>query len=484
MGHFPDEALSRVEEVQRLKKQGLSMSTISDRFRNKLLGNSQLPQQEETHGGEVQDKVATLKIPETTDPPPVDSEMRQRRHLTLELSIDDIPGPAYMVNNNFELVWWNDLANESLLGISGKLSGEIEARNLIRLLMGTKPVREWDNWHELLYIHLSTAKKRLPHQSLIKIYSCLSAHDIQILEQLYEAASPVDQVPIMHYPTTLMGDSGVPEPYTLYASFFREGILFAYVSPHSESSSLLELLSRRDQVIRDLMRKRKPFFTNVAVMVADLQNSVRICSELPAEEYFELINHIWQTSEPVFRKYYGTHGKHVGDGMVYYFFPQPDCDYLLNAMHCALELKEVMRNISREWQNKKGWLNDLYLNIGLNEGQEWFGTYHNGNHLEFTVLGDTINHAARISDFARNGSIWTTKNMLSQVAAEQRRFIHFGIRRRTDRDEEVLVSEMYARISSLVDLDEGRHFKFRDIAMLPITEIFDIEIQPEAEEDS
>lgn len=478
MGYFPDAALSRVEEVQKLKKQGLSMSVISERFKERLLENTSIPSQELTSNETGHGNVAMLSFPEPTIPQ-FAPEIGQSGHLALELSIDDIPGPAYMVNNNFELVWWNEQANQSLLGISEKLSGEIESRNLIRLLMTSDAVKQLENWHELLYIHLSASKKRLPHQALIKIYSSLAAKEIQILEQLYEAASPVEQVPIMQYPTSLPDDSGKAEPYNLFASFFREGILFAYTRPDADSSSLLDLLSRRNHVIRDLMRRRKPFLTNVAVMVADLQNSVRICSELPAEEYFELINQIWQTSEPVFRNYYGTHGKHVGDGMVYYFFPQPDCDYSLNAMHCAMELKEVMRGISREWQARKGWLNELYLNIGLNEGQEWFGSYQTDNHLEFTVLGDTINHAARISDFAQSGSIWTTKNMLSQISSEQRQSIHFGIRRHTAQGEELIVNDMYARISSLVDMDAGQNFKFRDIEMLPITEIIDIDSKEE-----
>jgi len=42
---------------------------------------------------------------------------------------------------------------------------------------------------------------------------------------------------------------------------------------------------------------------------------------LPPEEYFELINDVWGAMEPKIRKYYATYGNHVGDGMVYYFFP-------------------------------------------------------------------------------------------------------------------------------------------------------------------
>ncbi|MDP7456167.1 MAG: adenylate/guanylate cyclase domain-containing protein, partial [Gammaproteobacteria bacterium] len=182
----------------------------------------------------------------------------------------------------------------------------------------------------------------------------------------------------------------------------------------------------------------------------------------------------WQQSEPIFRKYYGTYGKHAGDGMVYYFFPQPDCDYKLNAIKCSLELQDMMKDITRQWQSKKGWFSDIFLNIGLNEGQEWFGSYHAGGHVEFTVLGETINYAARISDFARGGAIWVTKNMLNQISSGSRKSINFGITRRTIDNELVFVTDTYASISSMLGDSTSLNEKFRDIEMIPITEIRDI----------
>ena len=71
-----------------------------------------------------------------------------------------------------------------------------------------------------------------------------------------------------------------------------------------------------------------------------------------------------------------------------------------------------MTAISQEWQN---WTNELQFNTGVDEGQEWFGAYQTPTHLEFTVLGDTINRAARLSDFARESSIWVTKNLIATM---------------------------------------------------------------------
>jgi adenylate cyclase len=456
IGYFPDEALEQIKQVQQLKKEGLSMSVITERL-NKNNKNS--------------DSVTLFPDQQFGEKPEKDTT----RLLTLELGIDDIPGPAYMVNNNFEVVWWNDDAVEQLFGQENSMQGDIEERNIFRLLMESTSTRQMVEWQEIVSNHLETAKKRLSRKNIASIYSSLSPDDARVLDELYESVEALDEMPVIHYPVNLNKASEEITPYNLYACFFREGILFAYAKSEVDCSPLLELLSRRDHVIRNLLKKRKPFLTPLSVMVADLQNSVQICAELPPDEYFELINHIWQAAEPIFRKYYGTHGKHVGDGMVYYFFPQPDSNYILNSIHCAHDLKNMMSVVSREWQTRKNWLHSLHLNTGLHEGQEWFGTYHSGTNLEFTVLGDTINHAARISDLARNGSIWATKNMLGSLTSQERKQLRFGIRRTTENAEEILVQDIYSRISSIVDLNEGRNYKFNDIAMLPVTEIVDIE---------
>ena len=259
--------------------------------------------------------------------------------------------------------------------------------------------------------------------------------------------------------------------FRAYATYFREGILIVLAEQEVPSRELLRLLGRRDVVIRTLLSKRLPVLTDLAVLVADLQESVAICSELPPDEYFELVNKIWATAGDIFRRYYGTYGKHVGDGMVYYFFPQPDSNHVMNAVTCAHELKGAMARLSKEWQLRKNWVNELYLNTGLNEGQEWLGTFQTSTSVEFVVLGDTINHTARLSDMARFGQIWATKNLMSKLPPEQREKIDFGIERTGANGQRMMVQSSYSRVGNLVDTEAGRYIKLRDIAGLAVTEI-------------
>ena len=482
LGYFDDAAVQRIQQVQQLKKQGMSMAQIAEALSAALTKDIQsepagdpATSPGEMSGNTLQDTRTGITSAFSSDagqgspgkqPPPTLSQ-----NLSFDGSIEDLPGPAYMVNNSFELIWWNNKAQHSFFNHNGALPGALQSRNLLQLLFGTESASDADRMRELLIPHLAAGKNRLSQQALMKIYSALDGHQLGLLKDVYEITTPVGKEPMIHFPTMLLDGNGELTPHDLYICFYREGIFFTYSPVVLDDNYLLEFLSKRDQVINELLKQRKPYLTDVTVIVADVQNSIKICSELPAEEYFELINNIWQESAPIFRKYYGTYGKHAGDGMVYYFFPQPDCDYKLNAIQCSLELQEMMKGITQQWQARKGWFSDVFLNMGLNEGQEWFGSYHAGGHVEFTVLGETINHASRISDFARDGSVWATKNMLNQIPQHDRAKINFGISRKTQNDESVFVTDTYSSIGDLVGEGSRIGDKFKDIEMIPITEI-------------
>ncbi len=220
--------------------------------------------------------------------------------------------------------------------------------------------------------------------------------------------------------------------------------------------------------------RRPPVLTPVAIVATDLQDSTRRWSELPPEEYFELINQIWLTLDPIFRRHHGTQGKHAGDGLVCYFFPRPDGSYLWNALAAALEVREAMRRVSKEWQLRKGWTTELYMNTGIDEGQEWLGSLKSDSQVDFTMLAGTMDRAARISDFARCGAVWATKNLLGKLATQERQRLKYGVRRRNKDGQELFVSSVFSNVDRLIDPSAGCCERLKGIARLPITEIVDI----------
>lgn len=391
----------------------------------------------------------------------------------LQLSVDELPHPAYMLNYNFELVWFNAAAKKTVFGGIETLPATSDERNVFKLL--SERMRGIAA-EELMRFHVRLAKTRFGAAQFASICQGVVAPDVAMLQGFFSEA-PVDAPrPILHVPLELPDEMkpGGQRHYTAYASFFREGIFIVDVPEGGDSVGLMDFLARRDDVIRGLLKRRLPVLTNLAAMVADLQGSVRICSEMPPEEYFELINEIWAAMGPIFRRHHGTYAKHVGDGMVYYFFPQPDSNYLSNALYCAQEVRTEMQKISKAWQIRKNWLNELYLNTGITEGQEWLGTFQSSTSVELVVLGDTINQAARISDFARHGTTWVTKSLVGKLTSEERARLRYGVRRRSLDGRDIFVASSFSTVSSLLEGDTGRAIKLNDIATIPITEVVEI----------
>jgi class 3 adenylate cyclase len=458
LGYFPDWAVERVQQVKALKKQGLPMNAICMQIVSD--NNADYPDSKNT----AQNNDQASALGKRNDMMNNSSRKINARE-SINLSIDSIPYPAYMINYECGLVWLNNAAQQSFF-MDASIPDRAEDRSVIpKLLEWAENLSETDK--EILFkSHFNVVKHRLTKDTLSRTLLPLPQEQRLWLENCYDLSEPSKNTLIqdatLHYPTNVNK--------RIIAISFREGVLFTYVPKDADANQLLEWLSHRDSVIRTLLSQRLPVLTPVAAMVADLQDSIRICSELPPDEYFQLINEIWSTLDPIFREYYGAYGKHTGDGMVYYFFPQPDNNYIMNAILCACKIRECMKVISHSWALKKGWTNQLFMNIGLNEGEEWLGTFKTNTSYELVVLGETINICGRLSEFARYGEIWATKNLVSKLNHAERDLIEYGVTRKT-LEQEIFVSNSYAQISTLIDKDNLRHIKLIDISSTAVTQI-------------
>jgi hypothetical protein len=129
-----------------------------------------------------------------------------------------------------------------------------------------------------------------------------------------------------------------------------------------------------------------------------------------------------------------------------------------------------MKNFSRDWRGVKGWDNTLCLNTGIHEGQEFFGTIRSGGNVEFTALGDTMNIAASLSEFAKNGEIWATKSVVSKLSREDRNRYCFGVHGKAQPGNG-FIRDSFARLSDLLAESNPHYRQLSVIGNLPITEI-------------
>ena len=218
-----------------------------------------------------------------------------------------------------------------------------------------------------------------------------------------------------------------------------------------------------------------PILTPVAVLVSTLQDAPELWLQLPAGEYFELVNEVWLALDRIFSQLGGRHGKHPGEGMVCHFLPQGSPGYLWNALSAAFQARQAMHQINTRWQARKGWDLELCMNTGVDEGQEWLGALRLSDPLELTVVGGAAEHAAQMSRLARTGSIWVTRNLVGKLNASERERLTFGVPRR---DRPVLAS--FARLQELAALDPRSGPVPPALADLAATELLDLASGPAA----
>lgn len=160
--------------------------------------------------------------------------------------------------------------------------------------------------------------------------------------------------------------------------------------------------------------------------------------------------------------------------MSYYFYKDRDHEYILDTIRCAVEIRSRMTNINREWGLRKKWLHEVCLNIGINEGQEYsMVIYSSTSDQQTWILGETVEHAEGLSEFASHGTIWTTKSLISKLTSVERKKLRYGIRRK-NQESEIIMESLFNRMTDLMGRGNAATGRLQSLARLPITEILDL----------
>ena len=261
---------------------------------------------------------------------------------------------------------------------------------------------------------------------------------------------------------------------TLIAWEIQETVVITFASSAKSKFALVDFLAENDEVIANLCRQRLPIYSDVAVLMADIQDSTSICAELPSNEYFMLINDFWMAGQEAISAFSGVAGKHAGDGVTFFFLPneggEKQENITLLAIKTAIEFSKKAKEIDKKWRLKKNWHRSINVNISINFGKEWVGFFITDRHCELAVVGDSVNQAARLGDYARNGAIWITKKALSELSEPELDSIEYGIHHETIEGNRVWVPNMYKQLTSK-DFEHSSNSKVFDILNLTVTEI-------------
>lgn len=162
----------------------------------------------------------------------------------------------------------------------------------------------------------------------------------------------------------------------------------------------------------------------VTLMFIDIRDFTGFAERSSARDVVATINRLFERAVPIIHAHTGHVDKFVGDGLLAVFGAPRRCsDHADEALAAALEIEQAAAD---EFGG------ELSIGIGLNSGTVVAGNVGGAGRLEFSVIGDAVNVAARVEAATRQ----TGNTVL--IAARTRELLQGGGVRLTEREDVAL----------------------------------------------
>lgn len=145
------------------------------------------------------------------------------------------------------------------------------------------------------------------------------------------------------------------------------------------------------------------------MLFADLCGSTDLASRLDPEDYCDLVGRVLDAIDAEIEAHGGTVDKHLGDGaMALFGAPVAHDDDPLRAVHAAAAIHRRVAALAQDATMV------LAVHIGIAVGDVVAGGVGRTGHAGYTVVGESVNVAARLLELAGPG-----ETLLSQDVHER-----------------------------------------------------------------
>ncbi len=162
---------------------------------------------------------------------------------------------------------------------------------------------------------------------------------------------------------------------------------------------------------------------HATALFADIVGFTSMSEKLPPREVATLLNEYFTYISMACELYNGTIDKYMGDcAMVVFGVPQADPDHQFNAISCAIMIQRLIQRLNtlREQQGKQA----VHFRIGINSGEMLAGNMGSNDRMQYTVVGEAVNLAARLHTAAESGQIVITDTLVKSTNIQWRIIAH------------------------------------------------------------
>lgn len=169
------------------------------------------------------------------------------------------------------------------------------------------------------------------------------------------------------------------------------GVLDRYVSPNVASVIIQQ---DRESFTAAMKGQKRP----ICVLFSDIRSFTSWSEKTDPINLVEQLNEYFGGTVAAILQQEGTLQKYIGDALMavwgdtHTHGPEEDAHRSLRA---ALQMLDALHQLNEKWQSNPS-RTPLDIGIGINQGEAVVGNLGHPQRMEFTVLGDSVNFAARL----------------------------------------------------------------------------------------
>jgi class 3 adenylate cyclase/DNA-binding response OmpR family regulator len=148
----------------------------------------------------------------------------------------------------------------------------------------------------------------------------------------------------------------------------------------------------------------------ISVVFADIRGYTSFSENAPPEAVLEILNHYHSLAAEVILAWEGTLDKFMGDGFMAIFnAPDNQPDHVHRAADAALALVRAAEEVKTTHGHR------LSYSIGVHVGEAVVGYIGTDRAMNYTAIGDTVNLAKRLEEYAAPGQILVEEAVVKRL---------------------------------------------------------------------
>lgn len=149
---------------------------------------------------------------------------------------------------------------------------------------------------------------------------------------------------------------------------------------------------------------------NAAIMETDIRGFTALSEPMAPGDVVHMLNTYFTEMTEIVFETKGTMDKYVGDALLAAWgSPVPDPEASVNALRAAVKMQRRLPDIHFSMGKP------FQIGIGLHYGEVLHGNLGSEKIMQYTVIGDTVNTAARLCDRAAPGKILMSKAFMDSL---------------------------------------------------------------------